>query len=123
MGQLALAFCAQMSVKHARLAAREALHTHGVEGWISCTLDDLDDWELRKLSLLRAVAVKPDLLLFDCDLSSYTAADELWAMLYEARGQGAGILLTCREALKNPVDGEYELSQGVLHGPLRIIQS
>jgi hypothetical protein len=43
-------------------------------------------------------------------------------MLHIARDEGAGILLTSHDVIVADADGRYELEDGFIRGPLRLIK-
>jgi ABC-type taurine transport system ATPase subunit len=116
MSQLTLALLSRMSLRQARSLALDALCNWGVERWDTCDLNELEDWELTKLSLIRALVVAPDLLLYD--YGAPARPSEIEQMLRVARNDGVGVLLTSRDVIMGNVDGLYEINNGSILGPL-----
>lgn len=119
LGQLMLPLVAQGSVKTARTNALAALAEWGIEDWSARHLYEMEEHELARLALIRAVAPKPDLLLVEDPTAGYgvALADQARQILHAARKQGCAVLLTASEvAPLVDADQVYTLSEGVMRG-------
>lgn len=107
------------SVAEARSRALGVLSGHKLEDWAAADLEDLEDYELARLSLLRALVARPEILLvedptYGLDPGYAGAALDL---LRSARDGGAAVLVTTGtvEAMRD-TDGLFTITQGVLRG-------
>lgn len=121
LGQLVLPLLAgDRSVSAARVRVLARLSGWGVEGWSARDVQDLDEHEQRRLAVMRALIVAPDVLLVDDPLSgmeSEPAAGELLGLLEQARSDGTAILVaTGNVQAMRDADGLYTISQGQLRG-------
>jgi predicted ABC-type transport system involved in lysophospholipase L1 biosynthesis ATPase subunit len=121
LGQLVLPLLAgSRSVSAARVRVLARLSDWGVEGWSARDVRDLNEHEQRRLAVMRALIVAPDVLLVDDPLSSMEsepAAGELLGLLEQARGDGMAVLVAAGsvQAMRN-ADGLFTISQGELRG-------
>lgn len=107
------------SIAQARSGALGALSEWGIEDWASASVRDLEDYQLARLSLIRALLARPDVLLVDDPVSGLdpTYAEPTLQLLRIARERGTAVLVTTStvEAMRD-ADGLFTINQGVLRG-------
>lgn len=106
LGQLILPLLARMPVASARSMALEALSDWGIEDWSARQLAEMEEHELARLSLIRAVACRPDILLVDDPTAGYGVrlADHARQILNVARDRGAARPCRCERGRD---DGQF----------------
>lgn len=108
------------TVPQAHAAAMQALGRWDLEDWAGRELCELEDHELARLSLIRAVISKPDVLLVDdpaIGLATGMFTETVRTLLKFAALEGAAVLMVCSET--GPmvgVRGLYSLNDGTLLG-------
>jgi ABC-type taurine transport system ATPase subunit len=120
LGQLVLPLLARHSTGSAKATALGALSQWGIEDWSARQLCELEDHELARLSLIRAVACEPEILLVDDPTAGYGVrlADHARRILSVARDRGSAILVAASEIeLMTDSDQTYTLSLGAIRGP------
>jgi ABC-type multidrug transport system ATPase subunit len=107
------------SVAQARSRALGFLSEWGLEDWAAADLEELEDYEIARLSLLRALIARPEILLAEDPTHGLEPvyAGATLDLLRTARDQGAAVLVTTGtvEAMRD-ADGLYTITQGVLRG-------
>jgi ABC-type branched-subunit amino acid transport system ATPase component len=106
----------------AQAVALGLLAEWGVEQWSARDLDELEEHELVQLSLLRALAVKPDVLLLDDPTAGYgnQLIDIARKVLETARSEGCAVLVaTSRVEPTTATTDLYRLEQGTLRSSRR----
>lgn len=107
------------SVAQARSRALGFLAELGLEDWAGAALSDLEDYQLARLSLMRALISEPDVLLADDPTEGLESgyAEATLDLLRLARDRGAAVLLTTatRHAMQD-ADGLFTIVQGTLRG-------
>jgi putative ABC transport system ATP-binding protein len=120
LGQLILPLLAgAVSIAAARSRALAALVEWDLEGWSARNVRDLEEHELTRLSLIRALVTEPEIMLVDEPIlsSSDVHAPEIMRILHAARERGVATLLTTSAVrLMRDADGLYTLDDGVLRG-------
>jgi ABC-type ATPase involved in cell division len=118
--QLTLALVARMSVGDARARALQSLSEWGIEDWSARQLNEMEEHELARLSLIRAIACRPDILLVDDPTAGYGVrlADHARRILNMARDRGTAVLIASSEVeTMSASDQIYTLGQGEIRGP------
>lgn len=107
------------SLSGARSRVLGFLSEWDVEDWAAASLADLEDYQLARLSLMRALISRPDVLLVDDPTHGLEPAyaEATLDLLRVARERGAAVLVTTGavEAMRD-ADGLFTISQGVLRG-------
>jgi ABC-type methionine transport system ATPase subunit len=107
------------SLGEARSRVLGFLNELDVEDWAAASLVDLEDYQLARLSLMRALISRPDVLLVDDPTHGLDPvyAEATLDLLRIARDRGAAVLVTTGtvEAMRD-ADGLFTIGQGVLRG-------
>lgn len=107
------------SVTVARSAALSVLLEWDAEDWAGRLLADLEDHELARVALIRALAAEPEILLVDDPTFGLEPiyADGILDLLRVARDRGAAVLVTTPTGdIMRDADILCTLTQGVLRG-------
>lgn len=107
------------SARSADHTAIELLAKWGLVDWSGRQLSELEEHELAFLSLLRALAGKPDVLLLDDPTAGYgnQLVDEVRRLVRNAREDGAAVIVAASKVQPMTVTTSlYGLSEGELRG-------
>jgi ABC-type iron transport system FetAB ATPase subunit len=120
LGQLMLPLLASArSVSRARASALGALCDWGVVEWGGCRLSELEDHELARLALIRALVCDPKVLVVDAPTLGLdtTEAHVTLELFRGARERGVAVLVaTASVDAMRDADSLYTISQGTLRG-------
>jgi predicted ABC-type transport system involved in lysophospholipase L1 biosynthesis ATPase subunit len=111
LGQLMLPLLARHSVARARAIALGALQDFELAEWAALDVHDLDERELGRLALIRALVTEPDVLLIDDPHGDQSAA-----LLDAAQRHTAVLVVTGDVSALRGADIVFAIDQGVLRG-------
>ncbi len=117
--QLILPLLTERTGAKARAIALAVLFEWGLEDWAACEINELEEHELARLALLRALVSKPDVLLVDDPTVGFAGqlTEHVRTIVKAAKTQGAAVLVAASD-VESMVGarGLYTLGQGVLRG-------